>query len=372
MKKTLFLVILIFICNLSFANTLFFELGSDFLYQTYDDYDDFSWRKFGFWTNLDRMINENLFFYGNVPIYESYKYDYRFYSDDDEYLLPGISLGVAGYMDERLRVNGSFTIDSVNDLSTINISFDYLLRMNMNGLLMSAQYVRLFGDYITSLNGYVLAFKYRYGDRDQTVRGLQHRVIPSMRQNYDSRVFFEFGPDYTLTTQSDSERYLGERYEWSLSEYKLDIDANIDVMINPNLFILGNTRLYRTEVWKNKNSWSSWNKEDSNNSLFPFYSLGIVGYFKEILRLEGTYSGKKIKYLEDYGYDWGYVDYTIESFIFSGNILNSFNVHGLTLGLSYKKLLSKEISDQNNFELTFSYRFGDRDRNVRDAQHRIY
>ena len=231
---------------------------------------------------------------------------------------------------------------------------------------MSANYFSIFGNNIPSNDIFGVLAKYRYGDRYQSVRELQHSVNPSNRQVPNTRVFFEIGPEYVIATSSENDN----GYKTDISVSNFDINTNIDIMLNPNLFIFGNTILYRRTETKTKYNWLGYTSKDEHTQefLFAYYSLGFVGYPYNGFKIEGSMEREKTSYYDDW---WYFEEIYINGINISGAYLNAFDVHGLSFGLGYSRYFGLEISPQSEFLVTLSYRFGDRDKNVRNLQHRV-
>ncbi|MCL2064006.1 MAG: hypothetical protein FWG98_06500 [Candidatus Cloacimonetes bacterium] len=360
-----------------FANNFFSESEASFSFLNVPEF-DFSYRLVNFNTHLDYMVNYDLFLIGDLSIGRLTKLRHEDLKMYDDVLLPEYFFGFVAYNEDDFRIAGSFSRDTDLNQNNINFSLDYLLRLGVNGLLWSANYT--YSNYPTIVfpdlfeiqgddhtHDYRFSLKYRYGDRDESIRSVQHRIQPTNRSNSKNWLFFEIGSEVIINRWNNNvDRFdaqgnkIGQHTNTRITN-TINHDINIDFRLNKDRFISVYSMIYswqddRVRWQPNENFPILWG-EDVSEDILPFYSFNYMRYWEDILGIRGSF----LRFDKD----------NINAFDFSVVYLWEINKnYNLPITLHYRREFGKDIDSLNLYGLMLKFRFGDRDKNVRNIQHR--
>ena len=379
--------------SLNNANKLYFGTGYEFSY--WDLGGDWSTRNHDYNIKFDFMINPNFFFYGNSIFYQEYIEDTNI--NESEYnVFPVFELGLIAYSEENLMLSLFYKklIDDEEEeyfnryetfSNQVGLLAEYIYNTEENGVRLSTNYNVLTGSSIYSnflQNNFNITIKYRFSDRDQSVRQLQHRNNKAKKHAPESRIYFEIGPEFTYVNIRDNYKYttesgiIIEQYINKSSRKFFDFKFNIDFMLNRYLFLFSDVNLYGLRIYKDGYN-QIWHDRATTLHSPIYYSLGLVGYTSKSFKFTASYDSERI----NYNY---YSDNMLDSHL--RNSLN-FSVHGLhfinglDMSLFYSYVIEKSIyfsahdikpPAEQNIGMRFNLLFGDRDRNIRAKQHRLY
>ena len=433
MKTLMTTMLILLVCSMMFAETRFFEIGTS--YSLLSDNDDWSMEvsrlDYEINTHLDFMLTPDFFVFGKAIIVTDLWGKNRpsyMYMDGDKWPdswkgsedlgFSYLQIGAMGYLNDNLRFGGSLYKDAypLRSRSTIllpstnwsygyplgyfehslyifDLSSSYLLNMGDNSLLLKAGNRKGYSRsatypnavtantdaiYKQSANAFEVGLKYRFGDRDQNVRLLQHRIDSSDRSIPENSVFLEIGTEIkTIMNETKYRDTYTYEQTYTYTSTVVDIDAKLDIMINPDWFFVVNTSLYRNQVWTEKYSINTgdfaygYKNSDTDGKALPYYSVGVVYYPNDILKLQGLFGREATGWYtyEDWN-GWIYRYSYTNRLNLGAELLYFPSVHGLSFSLDYQRYRYSSHYHTNYFGISFKSRFGYRHRNVRNAQHR--